>query len=480
LRSKTPQISKSTSSRAGAKAGRRPQISRSRPSVSAPSATASAVGASSTVPVHATSVSEAVTSSEVKKAPAPVSLSPEQEALFRDFQANLLSLISHELRTPLTGILNALGVLEEPTSFGGLSTQDLIKMAKENAVRLQQALSTLLDLGSMDSGSFHVRLREIDLCRLARTRVEFHQPALASRNLTSVWTEDSLQLGALLLADSQRLGRAIDLCFQVLIPRAEPGTQVKIRLTSHKLEIGFQLAKNMEKLWQTTWSGAGIGLNTETKTPYSAFAGVLQSEQAFLSRVEDGFGSEFLLIHEIMQQHHGTFSAQLHSGGAQPAPENFVPEPVSEGDLSLTFETGSFGFENRPSWVELVIELPELKSEEALQKALASRAFQISTELSSVCLVLVNVPKDIKPELFRNKVQSRLVRATDGVYVLPAKRQVALVLDDCNPEDVIKLMQRVSTQLGHSLVYGSAQCPQDGLDPEALVALAQERIKQKV
>lgn len=414
----------------------------------------------------------------VEETPRTPLHSPQDEALFRDFQANLLSLISHELRTPLTGILNALGVLEEPTSFGGLSTQDLIKMAKENAQRLHEALTTLLDLGAMDSGSFRVRLREIDLCRLARTRVEFHQKLLASKNLTSAWTEDSLKLGALLLADPQKLGRAIDLCFQVLLPRAASGTQVEIRLTSHRLEIRFQLAPNMEKLWKTTWAASGIQLNNDPRAPYAAFAGVLQSEQAFLTRVEDGFGSEFLLIHEIMKQHHGKFSARLTSLGEPEGiqNENSVPEPISDSDPVMGFGVEGFGGDRPSSQVELIIELPELTSEEGLQTALTSRAFQVSSELASVCLILMKVPGEMKQDEFKEAVRNRLFRASDAVYSLPEKKQLALIMDDCKPEDVAKLMERVSRELKQKLVFGSAQCPQDGLDPGGLVSLAQGRL----
>src|SRR4051812_17953351 len=113
----------------------------------------------------------------------PATLSPQDETLFRAFQANLLSLISHELRTPLTGILNALSVLEEGAASGDFSADELVRMARHNAQRLHRTLMTLLDLAALESGTFHVRLREIDLIKLVSARLEAHQYLLRDGTL---------------------------------------------------------------------------------------------------------------------------------------------------------------------------------------------------------------------------------------------------------------------------------------------------------
>src|SRR4051812_15448036 len=104
LRSKTPRTSASTRPSPGAK------------------------GARAKVKVRATKadhLAEAATFGEalaIGHTPT-AALAPQDETLFRAFQANLLSLISHELRTPLTGILNALSVLEEGGGMGEFSSE---------------------------------------------------------------------------------------------------------------------------------------------------------------------------------------------------------------------------------------------------------------------------------------------------------------------------------------------------------------------
>lgn len=372
--------------------------------------------------------------------------------MFRAFQSNLLSLVSHELRTPLMGILNALGMLEEGGDSGPLSSAELIRMARSNAQRLQQTLAALLDLAALESGTFHARLREVDLHRLVSSRVDAHRPMLGGRGVEL----DALSVGGLspVLADPQRLGRALELVFQIVVPRAAQGSKVEARLASTRFTLRFGLSAGMEGLWDEAWTHSLAGYQGGVAAPGSAFAGVMQSEQAFLSRMEEGLGSEFLLIHEILRLHGGAFTASREGG-----------------------------------WVSLELELPSLSSEEGLKAVLASRAYEISTALGTVALVLLEVPQGMDADRFTATVRKTLFRASDAVYSLRELGQAALVLDDCKPEDAPRLVARIRQQLvqelgqqlakGPSLRYGLAQCPADGHDPAMLLPLAARRLAEQ-
>jgi hypothetical protein len=160
--------------------------------------------------------------------------------------------------------------------------------------------------------------------------------------------------------------------------------------------------------------------------------------------MEEGLGSEFLLIHETLRLHHGKFLSTR-----------------EEGEVAI----------------QLV--LPELSGEAALRAVLASRAFQVSSELGSVALVLIPVPVGSTSALFGAEIKKNLFRTSDAVYLLPERELVALVLDDCKAEDAPRLVERIgkkSHKLGN-LVYGIAQCPADGLDPALLLPLAEQRLK---
>lgn len=371
----------------------------------------------------------------------PHTLSIQDTALFRAFQRNLLSLISHELRTPLSGILNSLSLLEEGADEVGMSQEELIRMARSNAQRLHRTLVTLLDLASIESGTFHARMKEIDLARLTKARLSSNATILEDRFVQIVLNETA---STPLLGDPQRLSRAIDLTIQVMAPRIEPESKLFIDISQGEVKMGFTLSEGVEKFWEQAWSQARTGFESGVASPASAFGGVLQSEQAFLTRMEEGLGSEFLLILEIMKLHRGEFHV-----------------------------------ERKARHVKLKLSIPELSSEEGLRSVLSSRAFQVSTELGSVALVLIDVPPKKDAVFFCAEIKENLFRSSDAVYPLPARNQAALVLDDCKPEDAPRLVERLKASLGQDLHFGMAHCPLDAHDPDRLLDLASERMKSK-
>lgn len=401
-------------------------------------------------------------------------LSPEQSlqdyALFKAFQSNLLSLISHELRTPLTTVLNSLNVLHEgvvsssavgsAVGVGGLSSQNLIQMAYENAVKLNQALTMLFDLASLETGALHLVLREAVLRTLVQSRLPVYEQALARKKVklrfeeVSSPKEGGLAEGVLpegVLVDVFHLRRALDLCFQVLIPRVISATEVSVRVSSTTVEVRFDLVEGMEKQWETAWSQSLAEFYAGGVASVSVFAGVLQTEDAFLARSEEGFGNEFLLIHEIMRLHQGSFKASLEGGSANNSAKN--------------------------SSVTLQIVLPQLTTEEGLHSVLKSRIYRLSSELGSVTLILV----EDQVGGLKQKIKENLLRSRDAVYGLPQKQQVAMVLEDCQSEDAARVMRRIEKILEQGggkkkLRYGIVHAPSDGLDPEALIRLGNERL----
>ncbi|MGZ3698246.1 MAG: histidine kinase dimerization/phospho-acceptor domain-containing protein [Bdellovibrionota bacterium] len=373
-------------------------------------------------------------------------LTPQDEELFRAFQSNLLSLISHELRTPLMGILNPLGMLEDGAATEELPSDELVKMARQNAQRLERALAALLDLATLESGAFHAQLREVDLTRLVQSRMAAQTVALADRKLQLKSEIPAEQVNALpLLADPKRFGRALDLAFQALVPRAVDASTVVLRLSSGRVEISFEIAPGLVKSWENAWSQALAGIESGVTSPMSAFGGVVQSEQAFLTRAEEGLGSELVLIHEIMRLHRGRFLQRKEDGR-----------------------------------VVLVLELPHLASEEGLKAVLSSRAFRVSTELSTVALVLIHVPEGVDAGALLQDIRRTLFRSTDAVYSLPERSQLALVLDDCKEEDVPRLLNRIERALERTFRFGAAHCPADGLDPADLMEIAQKRVREAI
>ncbi len=377
-------------------------------------------------------------------------LSPQDQALFRAFQSNLLSLISHELRTPLMGVLNALGALEQEQSSEWLS------MASRNALRLNHALKSLLDLAAMESGSLEARLREVELARIVRAGVAAWEKSLQGlrdgqefRLVLEVLDAGSGVSAQPILGDAQKLARVCDLIFQVMSSRADSPQEIKLRISSARLSCEFKLPEGSAEWseWDEAWSfsvaGALSGVDGGHASRLSVFAGTLQSEQQFLTRSREGLGAELLLVHEWMRLHHGKFSAS-----------------------------------RQGNQVCLTLEFPELASRDGVVAVLGSRTHLAYGQLEAVALVLAEVPGGCAAEEFRSQIKSVLFRSKDAVYSIPEKGQVALVLDDVRPEDVPGLVSRLEAALKRKFRFGIASCPEDGADPEELLRLAEARVSQ--
>ncbi len=371
-------------------------------------------------------------------------LTPQDEVLFRSFQSNLLSLVSHELKTPLMGVLNALTLLEEQDLGGAFSVPELTVMAKKNALKLQSALASLLDLASLESKNFHVKLREVDLWRLVESKVKTLHSLLHGQELT-ISLECLLKEGQTLLADPQKLGRALELALSYLLSRVQKKTELKISVAPLEISLEFDLKPNGEQAWDESWMQGLAGFQGGVGSPSSVFSGVLQSEQAFLSRTEEGLGSELLLIHEILKQHQGKFES-----------------------------------DRKGNKIKLRLIFPAFSSEQGLRAVLASRVSLISPEqggVGAVSLGLIKVPEGLSPEELTFKIKKGLFRASDTVYALPEKNQVALILDDCKSQDAPLLLERLEKITGLEFKSGLSSCPQDGVDPEKLMELAEKRLQ---
>lgn len=350
------------------------------------------------------------------------------------------------------GILNSLTMLE--ASIGGelsaeMSPQELIAMTRRNAQYLHQNLASLLDLAAIESGVFNAKLREVEFSKLVLSRVQANPAIYRDRELKISVEEGgdaSHPDGHPLLGDPQKLSRAVDLCLQILVARAEKKSTIKVRISSTQARFQADLDEVSAGLWESNWSQALAGFHGGVLSPGSAFAGTMATEQAFLSRMQEGLGSEMILVHEIMRRHQAKFESQ--KKGAQ---------------------------------VTISLELPELSSEEGLHAVLASRTLSISPEqgaLGSVALCLVRPPQGSEVQEFRAELKDQLFRVTDAAYALPQRGEVALVVDDCKPDDIPRLMTRIEKKVGSSLQYGAVVAPMDGVDPSGLISLAQKRLDE--
>ncbi len=366
----------------------------------------------------------------------------KDDSFFQAFQSNLLSLISHELRTPLTGVLNALSLLDESGSDTGFSSGELISMAKRNADRLHHTLATLLDLTAIESGTLSMRFREADLQRFVSRKQKSIEETLRASGFAPRFQFVKNSPAVPILLEPQKFSRVMGLLTQILLNRAEPKSDIEFFVDPTKVGLRFKLSSEAKLNWQKEWEDSTKALTDRTQM-MSFFQGALLTEDQFLTRTQEGLGSELWLCQELIKRHMGKFSSQFLEG----------------------------------SKVELIVELPVLSSMQHLRAILLARVFDSSTDLGSVALGLMEIPKGLSGEDFRKKVRACLFRASDTVYFLESENRVAIFLNDCKPEDAPRLMGRIEGKLGQKIFYGTAICPEEGSDPDHLVDLAEKRLK---
>ena len=143
----------------------------------------------------------------------------------------LIATVSHELRTPLTSIIGYLELLG--TGPDQLSAEDAgyIEVVSRNATRLQHMVEDLLFLAQLDAGSFSLDLGDADLVELAREAIEAARPAAEAKKLTLMLEH---RQPALVSADANRIGQALDNLISNAIKFTPEGGKVHLLIENHK------------------------------------------------------------------------------------------------------------------------------------------------------------------------------------------------------------------------------------------------------
>lgn len=99
-------------------------------------------------------------------------------------KSNLLTNVTHELRTPLTLILSPIEAMLEGDR-GSMPEADLekLRVVHNNAVRLLQMVTGVLDISKLDAGKLEVNREPTEIASLTRSIARDFQPALEGRGL---------------------------------------------------------------------------------------------------------------------------------------------------------------------------------------------------------------------------------------------------------------------------------------------------------
>lgn len=319
------------------------------------------------------------------------------------------------------GVLNSLEILAQNQE------NEWVRMAQKNARRLEHSLETLLDLAALEGSLFHARLREVDLQR-------WWQGFQFSNQFPNYRVEFKKK-NTVFLIDPQKLGKAVDLILRLISARS---SKAEIQLSPEEFVFEFELTSEQEKKWTLIWSQSTAGIQSGITSPFSAFSGLVQSEESFLSRGEEGLGSELLLIHEIALLHDGKFRSE----------KKALPQKKFR--------------------ITLTLEFPKLSREEGILAVLKSR---MKKSFESIALILIHGDS---AENFQSQIEKLLFRADDVVYGW-GKNQLAILMDGYREGAPSRVIERIQKEWS-SFSYGVAQYPQDGFEPETLLAVAEKRM----
>ncbi|MDX1689512.1 MAG: HAMP domain-containing sensor histidine kinase [Acidimicrobiia bacterium] len=146
----------------------------------------------------------------------------ERAAEAASLSADLVAIVSHELRTPLTSIIGALQTLQRPEfAHDDPAAADLVQAALNQTDRLKVLVDDLLVASRLDRHVLPVRMRPVDVARLA------HEAVAGVPGAAEVFVVLSRGDAAAVL-DGDHLGRILRNLIENVLRHA-PGSHAQIR-----------------------------------------------------------------------------------------------------------------------------------------------------------------------------------------------------------------------------------------------------------
>jgi signal transduction histidine kinase len=174
-------------------------------------------------------------------------------------KSNFIDIVSHELRTPLTLVRGYNDILRELLAEGTLTPdmgREISLTVHEAALRLEQIVSTMLDVSLIDSETLALKLFEIPLRDVIGRGVKGWQDALHQRNLSLA--VQGLENLPPIIADPARLERVFSCLLQNAIKFTPDGGHIRI--------VGTLLDTHLppdERAVQIMVADTGIGIASQ-------------------------------------------------------------------------------------------------------------------------------------------------------------------------------------------------------------------------
>ncbi len=213
---------------------------------------------------------------------------------------NLLAIVSHDLKDPLNSVVMGCEMLRE--TVADPTTRRRVDIMQRSAKRMDHLIHDLLDLASLDRGSFSVTRQLCAVEQLVDDVFESFQPSAAEKTIT--FTLDKQPPLGQLSCDRERVHQVLSNLLSNAIKFTSKGGQIRLaaepgpgRVTFRVTDSGpgiapTQLPHVFDRFWQanrTARQGTGLGLSI-AKGIVDAHGGTI------LVQSEVGLGSTFEVI----------------------------------------------------------------------------------------------------------------------------------------------------------------------------------------
>ncbi len=215
----------------------------------------------------------------------------EAEATNR-LKDDFLATISHELRTPLNGVLGFAKLLRR----GRLqpeAAKKAVEVIERNAEAQVRLIEDLLDVSSIVAGIFTLKVRPVEVAKLASMAVDLLQPVAEAKRVQLVYRPDSA-VGTV-PGDSRRLHQGISNLLTNAIKFTPAGGRIEVSVG--RFDGGVEVVV----------ADTGIGIDPEF-LPH-VFDRFRQADSSS-TRNYGGLGLGLSLVRHIVELHGGTISAE--------------------------------------------------------------------------------------------------------------------------------------------------------------------------
>jgi PAS domain S-box-containing protein len=227
-----------------------------------------------------------------------------------------VAMVAHELRSPLNAILGWAKLLQT-RSFDSATTQKALETIVRNTQAQVQLVEDLLDVSRMVRGTLQLDFATVDLVEVVEGAIETVRPTAEAKALQ---LETRLQQTVPIRGDFNRLQQMVLNLLTNAIKFTPEGRQVQVLLDQQDSHIRIQFVDT------------GKGINPDF-LPH-IFERFQQDQQS--TTAKQGLGLGLAIVQYIVEQHHGTVTAQ--SKGVGQGATFTVLLPLSQEDEKVQSE----------------------------------------------------------------------------------------------------------------------------------------------